>query len=162
MLTSAILLLALGAEPIETFADYPPNENVLWVHLPKYTDRFGNTYLWEPKFRIGTDDSHGGCFQPDIPASRLFLMNIQKSTIKKSGYVMTSTIEKERDDALAVAAALKEAERAEQIREEERERWLYEKQLEVWRLRIEANKALSEQEKARALNRIANAINRLR
>lgn len=163
MLTAAFCLLMLGADPVETFAGYPANENVLWVHLPKYTSRNGTTYTWEPKYRIGDDDSYGGAFAIDIPETRRFLITIMKDTKakKRIGYVMTSTIAQERDDALAVSKALKEAEQKEAIREEERERWLYEKQLEVWRIRIEENKALSEQEKARALNRIANAINRL-
>lgn len=164
MLTAAFCLLVIGAEPepVETFEGYPANENVLWVHLPKYTSRRGVRYTWEPKFRIGNNDSHGGAFIIDDAGTKSFLMNLMNGTKKRSGYIMTSTIAQERDDALAVSAALKKAEQAEQIAEEEYERWLYEKQLEVWRIRIEENKALSEQEKARALNRIANAINNLR
>jgi hypothetical protein len=154
---AAVLL----ASPV--FADeFVPGENTLWVRMPKRVSMYGNKYVWQPTFTVGGDYESGGCFVIDDTATKAMLMNIWLGTHgkKDTGYVMVNSIKEEIENGTALARELAKVERQERIERAEYQRWLFEKQLEIWKLRIEEDKALSARQQADALQRISRAISR--
>jgi hypothetical protein len=157
--------VAKPPEPAAPKFDYNPAENTLWLKMPRWKDRNGVTWVWEPMHRYG-DLEQGGCFIEDSQGTRNFLLRVWKEHNEPNPskwaprHKLVNDLKTEIADGTAMARELKKADQEAAVARAEYQKWLYEKQLEVWKLQIMQRQALSAQQQADALRRIANALDR--